>query len=98
PGGTAKGYKDNNVEWNGPYIGGIGQDPWGRNYLIIAKGFYDSGTNDSPIFAWIISGGQNETIETDLDSQTLNSDTASNLSTKDDDVGFLLFTNFKNIL
>ncbi|MFQ5863410.1 MAG: prepilin-type N-terminal cleavage/methylation domain-containing protein [Candidatus Brocadiales bacterium] len=92
PGGTANGYRNNNVKWNGPYIGDIGRDPWGRNYLIIARGFYDPGTAVLPIFAWIISGGPNKTIETDIKSEILNSNTALNVSTEDDDVGFLLFT------
>lgn len=92
PGGTPKGYKDNNVEWDGPYIADLGTDPWGRNYLIIAKGFYDGGTDTSPIYAWIISGGPNETIETDIDSEELNSNPAVGKGSTSDDIGLLLFS------
>lgn len=92
PGGEANAYKTAKLDWRGPYIGDVGTDPWGRNYLVISKGFFDAGTNTSPIFAWILSGGPNETVETDIKSQKLNSTLAENLSTKGDDVGFLLFT------
>lgn len=91
PGGTANGYKDNNGKWNGPYISDVGQDPWGRNYLVIAKGLYDKGTDEAPIFAWILSAGPNETIETDIDSNKLNSDPAIGLSSAGDDIGILVF-------
>lgn len=92
PGGVANGYKDAKRAWIGPYMGSIGTDPWGRNYLIVAKGFYDKGTTSSPIFAWIISAGPNETVETEIRSEVLNNKPADGLSTKGDDVGFLLFT------
>lgn len=91
PGGTAGGYKDNIGKWNGPYISDVGTDPWGRNYLVIAKGFYDSGTTESPIHAWILSSGPNETIETDIDSDKLNSNAAVGLSSAGDDIGILVF-------
>ncbi len=91
PGNTPRAYRDANLNWRGPYIGEIGQDPWGRNYLVIAKGFYDNGTDESPIYAWILSGGPNETIETDISSQNLNSNPATGLSGESDDVGMLLF-------
>jgi len=91
PGGTANGYKDNNKKWNGPYISDVGTDPWGRNYLVIAKGLYNEGTDASPIHAWILSGGPNETIETDKDSDKLNSDVATGLSVAGDDIGILVF-------
>ncbi len=91
PGDTPNAYKDANLNWRGPYIGEIGQDPWGRNYLVIAKGFYDNGTDESPVYAWILSGGPNETIETDISSQNLNSNPATGLSGESDDVGMLLF-------
>lgn len=90
PGGTFKGYKDNNANWRGSYMADVGQDPWGRNYLVIAKGFYDKGTDASPIYAWILSAGPNETIETDIDSERLNSDPATDLSSSSDDEGFLI--------
>ncbi len=92
PGDTPNAYRDANLNWRGPYIGEIGQDPWGRNYLVIAKGFYDNGTDESPVYAWILSGGPNETIETDISSQNVNSNPATGLSGESDDVGMLLFT------
>ncbi|MCP4365325.1 MAG: prepilin-type N-terminal cleavage/methylation domain-containing protein [Planctomycetes bacterium] len=92
PGGTPNGYSDANLNWRGPYIAEIGQDPWGKNYLVIAKGFYDNGTEASRIYAWILSGGPNETIETDISSNKLNSNPATGLSGASDDVGMLLFS------
>lgn len=92
PGGVANAYKTAKLNWRGPYIGDVGADPWGRNYLVVAKGFFDPGTNTSPIFAWILSSGSNETIETDIKSQRLNSTLAEGLSTRGDDIGSLLFT------
>lgn len=92
PGGVANAYEDNNGAWRGPYIGEVGTDPWGRNYLVIAKGFYDSGTSEAPIYAWVLSAGPNETIETDKDSETLNSDPTTGLTTNSDDIGYLMLS------
>ncbi len=92
PGGTDNGYEDNNGVWRGPYIGNIGQDPWGRNYMVIAKGFYDSGTDEAPIYAWVLSAGPNETLETDKDSDTLNSDPTTGMTSNGDDIGYLMLS------
>ncbi len=92
PGGVANGYKDNNGVWRGPYIGDVGTDPWGRNYMIIAKGFYDAGTGAAPIYAWVLSAGPNETIETNIDSDTLNSNATTGLITNSDDIGYLMLS------
>ena len=92
PGGVADGYKDNNGVWRGPYIGDVGTDAWGRNYMVIAKGFYDSGTSEAPIYAWVLSAGPNETIETDKDSDTLNSDPTTGLTSNGDDIGYLMLS------
>ena len=92
PGGVANGYKDNNGVWRGPYIGDVGTDPWGRNYMIIAKGFYDTGTGEAPIYAWVLSAGPNETIETDISSDTLNSNPTTGMTSNADDIGYLMLS------
>ena len=96
PGGTTtvanEDYADNNVNWNGPYMPQIFNDPWGRNYLIFARAFYDGETSGgSDMYVWIISGGPNETIETDVTSPILNNAAVTGLSTDTDDIGLMIF-------
>src|ERR1700690_1225586 len=52
--------------WKGPYFATVSQDPWGNYYMTNADAFP---LQNRPI--WIISAGQNATIETPATSQTL---------------------------
>ena len=90
------GYVDNDVNWNGPYMPQVFNDPWGRNYLVYAKAFTNptsGGEVDQDIFVWVISGGQNKTLETDVTSPILNNNpvTDESTSTVSDDVGKMMF-------
>ena len=49
--------------WNGPYTGGVGEDPWGTTYLITARAL-KPGSN---LTAFVLSAGPNRTVETPLD-------------------------------
>lgn len=49
--------------WNGPYTGGVGEDPWGSKYLVTARAL-KTGTN---LTGFALSAGPNRTIETRLD-------------------------------
>ncbi len=101
PGGTTAisndDYRDAQVNWNGPYMPQMFNDPWGRNYLVYAKAF-TQGTDDgtasgNDIYVWIISGGPNETLETDVTSPILNNApvTDGSTSTVSDDIGTMIF-------
>ncbi len=101
PGGTTAtsndDYRDAQVNWNGPYMPQTFNDPWGRNYLVYAKAF-TQGTDDgtasgNDIYVWIISGGPNETLETDVTSPILNNApvTDGSTSTVSDDIGMMIF-------
>ncbi len=46
--------------WRGPYIGPIGEDPWGNHYVANASKLLPDANNA----AWVLSAGPNETIET----------------------------------
>ncbi len=88
-------YVDAGVNWNGPYMPQVFNDPWGRNYLVYAKAFVESndGATESPsdIYVWVISGGPNETLETNVTSPILNNVEATGLSTSHDDIGVMMF-------
>lgn len=47
--------------WQGPYIDGVNDDPWGNAYLITVKGLWPG--EDLAVFA--VSAGVNGTLETD---------------------------------
>jgi hypothetical protein len=85
------GYKDNGINWDGPYMPQVFNDPWGRNYLIYAKAYTagDNGTDD--IYVWVISAGPNETLETNVTSPILNDDPDETKSTSADDIGKMTF-------
>lgn len=86
-------YVENDVNWNGPYMPQVFNDPWGRNYLIYVKAFTDVDAG----FVWVISAGPNETLETSVTSPILNdqgsdaSSTTLGLSTSSDDIGKMIF-------
>jgi prepilin-type N-terminal cleavage/methylation domain-containing protein len=94
------GYVDAGVNWNGPYMPQIFNDPWGRNYLVYAKAFTvtDDGTDD--IFVWVISAGPNETLETSVTSPILNNATITDgsVSTTADDIGKMIFKAREGVL
>ncbi len=101
------------VNWNGPYMPQIFNDPWGRNYLVYARAFTVPSTEGADLngdgiidsieafgldmYVWIISGGPNETLETDVTSPVLNNNpfVDSNgkplRSTVSDDIGMMVF-------
>ncbi len=92
PDGTPDGYKTANVNWNGPYLPQVFNDPWGRNYLVYTKAFYSGeSAGGDDIYVWVISGGPNETLETDVTSPILNNVEATGLSTSLDDIGIMMF-------
>jgi hypothetical protein len=96
------GYVDNGVNWNGPYMPQVFNDPWGRNYLVYAKAFTQGDTvgdgSGSDIYVWVISGGPNETLETDVTSPILNDEPTGGLSTTADDVGKMMFRAREGVL
>ncbi len=96
PGGSTStpngGYIAADVNWNGPYMPQVYNDPWGRNYLVYSKAFYArENTADKDIYVWVISGGPNETLETDVTSPILNNVEATGLSSTLDDIGVMMF-------
>ncbi len=52
--------------WKGPYMTGMGLDPWGNPYVIDATGLND---NTTPV--WVISAGPNGIFETLRGTQEL---------------------------
>ncbi len=96
-------YVDAGVNWNGPYMPQIYNDPWGRNYLVYAKAFTSpktGGTTGTDIYVWVISGGSNETLETSVTSPILNDEpvTDGSVSTTSDDVGKMMFKAREGVL
>lgn len=55
--------------WKGPYMAGVGADPWGNSYIINADSFAISGNA-----VWVLSAGPNTSIETTPNDQTLQGD------------------------
>jgi type II secretory pathway pseudopilin PulG len=49
--------------WNGPYVGVIGEDPWGTKYVVTSRALKAG----SGLTAFVLSAGPNRTIETALD-------------------------------
>lgn len=49
--------------WNGPYTGGVGEDPWGTKYLVTARALRPG----SNLTGFVLSAGPNRTVETALD-------------------------------
>src|SRR3989338_734186 len=104
-GTTTNGYREQDVNWNGPYMPQVFNDPWGRNYLVYARAFYapsvsNIGTSGETgfvqggnIFVWVISGGPNKVLETNVTSPILNDEPQpeADVSTVADDVGKMMF-------
>lgn len=90
-------YRTADVNWSGPYMPQIFNDPWGRNYLVYARAFTQSsisvGITATPVYAWVISAGPNETLETDVTSPILNNNPLASTAatTIGDDVGVMTF-------
>ncbi len=85
-------YEAAGVNWNGPYLPQIFNDPWGRNYLVYAKAFTDpENTAGADIYVWVISGGPNETLETNVTSPIINDKPDDTRSTVSDDIGKMMF-------
>ena len=103
PGNLGASYRATNVDvnWNGPYMPQVFNDPWGRNYLIFVRAFTNPITGDDELaFVWVISGGPNKTLETDVSSPVLNNESWVDDdggsgepfgSTVDDDVGKMIY-------
>lgn len=49
--------------WNGPYTGGVGEDPWGTKYFVTARALRPG----SNLTAFVLSAGPNRSVETALD-------------------------------
>ena len=91
------------VNWNGPYMPQVFNDPWGRNYLVYIRAFYATNVSNigtsgetgfvqgGDIYGWVISGGPNKTLETNVTSPILNDDQATGLTDFPDDVGKMMF-------
>ncbi|MEE9200753.1 MAG: prepilin-type N-terminal cleavage/methylation domain-containing protein [Candidatus Brocadiales bacterium] len=98
PGGSTStpnhGYIDADVNWNGPYMPQTFNDPWGRNYLVYVNAFVERSVGGEDVYVWIITGGPNETLETDVNSPILNNSPAPDskgLSSVSDDIGVMMF-------
>src|SRR3989338_1868559 len=103
PGNLGPSYRTLDVNWNGPYMPQVFNDPWGRNYLVYARAFYASNVSNigtsgetgfvqgGDIFVWVISGGPNKTLETNVTSPILNDDQATGLTDFPVDMGGMLF-------
>ena len=50
------------VAWNGPYVGGIGEDPWGSKYFVTGRAL-----KPGTLTAFVLSAGPDRTISTPLD-------------------------------
>ncbi len=98
------GYVDAGVNWNGPYMPQVFNDPWGRNYLVYALAFTQGDTvgdgTGADMFVWVVSGGPNETLETSVTSPILNNDPdlRGSLSTAADDIGKMMFKAREGVL
>ena len=46
--------------WNGPYLGSLGDDPWGTKYLVNSSALKPG----SGVIGFVISAGPNRTVET----------------------------------
>ena len=85
------------VTWKGSYITNLSTDPWGKNYIVLVRAFYDSTTGvrtGERLQGWIISAGPNGILETDPTSINLNNNPATELSLnrQKDDIGFPFFS------
>ncbi len=94
------GYVEADVNWNGPYMPQVFNDPWGRNYLVYARAFTPPDTGDPDVFVWVISAGPNETLETSVTSAILNDEpvTDGSASTTSDDIGKMIFKAREGVL
>ncbi|MGR3296373.1 MAG: prepilin-type N-terminal cleavage/methylation domain-containing protein [Candidatus Bathyanammoxibius sp.] len=101
------GYVDNDINWNGPYMPQVFNDPWGRNYLVYSYAFTEPDTiadgdpdTGEDVFVWVISGGQNKTLETNVTSPILNNNpvTDGSVSTVADDIGRMVFKAREGVL
>lgn len=79
-GSTVANYRNNGLNWKGPYSKTLNQDPWGRNYVVLARaashvlgGTTDSNTDPStttptsrltPLYYWVLSAGPNGKLDT----------------------------------
>ncbi|HHT9134784.1 MAG TPA: type II secretion system protein [Candidatus Avalokitesvara rifleensis] len=90
-------YRDADVNWQGPYLPQIFNDPWGSHYLVFARAFTERKVQGTSIYAWVISAGPNKTLETDVTSPILNNNPVSGKSSTADDVGVLVFQARENI-
>lgn len=77
------GYLSFGLNWKGPYINAVDQDPFGRNYLIYIRATYQKEEAGKPLYGWVLSAGPNETVETAPTDKEL----------KGDDVGALVISN-----
>ncbi len=89
-GSTVANYRNNGLNWKGPYSKTINQDPWGRNYVVLARaashvlgGTADSTTDPTtttptsrltPLYYWVLSAGPNGRLDTTQASSELQGD------------------------
>lgn len=92
-----RAYREADVNWQGPYLPQIFNDPWGSNYLVFARAFTERKVQGESIYAWVISAGPNKTLETDVSSPVLNNNPVSGKSSTADDIGVLVFQARENI-
>lgn len=77
------GYLSFGLNWKGPYINAVDQDPFGRNYLIYIRATYQKEEAGKPLYGWVLSAGPNKTVET----------APTDKEPKGDDVGALIISN-----
>lgn len=70
------GYLESGLNWRGPYINAVDQDPFGRNYLIYIRATYKKEENGKLLYAWVISAGPNKMVETAPTDNKLKGDDA----------------------
>jgi prepilin-type N-terminal cleavage/methylation domain-containing protein len=59
--------------WRGPYLPDDRPDPWGRQYLISVRGFWDK-TGSPAYHVWAVSAGPDGALQTDDQADTLAGD------------------------
>ena len=81
------------VKFRAPYLDGLGgQDPWGTAYLVTSKNFQKATANNNTAnYAFAVSAGPNQTIDTMFAQQKVgNSLTSVNFTTGGDDIAALI--------
>ncbi len=86
-GDAKKAYPTTGVNrWNGPYLQGVGADPWGNAYVVNIISAFSTDTKNN-LYCYIISAGPDGAIQTDADVKDTEMSTHA---VSGDDVAFLL--------